>query len=92
MVCVYEAMSFIYSHKVIEGYANKKLLAEYDWEWLKTAVQANKLQVTSNGRWLSNQQASGQGNALTYDCAGTTPLHLDGVAEPVQTCVLLARQ
>ena len=25
---------------------------------LKTAVQANRLQVTSNGRWLTNQEAS----------------------------------
>ena len=60
VVCVYEAICLIYVHNVIDRNANKELLAEYGWGWLKTTVQANKLQVTSDGRWLADQDASEQ--------------------------------
>ena len=30
-------------------------MAEYDWEWLKSVVQANRLEVTSNGLWLAQE-------------------------------------
>ena len=51
-------MAYIYS--VIDRTYNKALLAEYDWVWLKQAVQANKLQVTSDGRWLADPDETGQ--------------------------------
>ena len=31
-------------------------MAEHDWEWLNTAVQANKLEVTSSSLWLTNRE------------------------------------
>jgi len=58
VICVYESISLVYMHSVIDRNANKELLAEHDGEWLKTAAQENRLQVTSNGRWLTKQEAS----------------------------------
>ena len=44
VVFVYEAVPWTYIYSVIDRTYNKELLAEYDWDWLKRAVQANKLQ------------------------------------------------
>ena len=69
----------VYIHNVIDRNANEELLAEYDWEWLKRAVQANKLQVTSDGRWLANQDACEQ---ITLTPQGRVRLISRGRAPP----------
>ena len=38
----------------------KEFLADDDWHWLKSAVQANKLEVTSAGLWPTPQESSAQ--------------------------------
>ena len=50
VVCVYEAVPLTYMYSVIDRTYNKELFVEYDWFWLEQSVQANKLQVTSDGR------------------------------------------
>jgi hypothetical protein len=61
VICVYEAIPLTYIHNVIDRNANRELLAEDDWRWLKkTAVQANRLEVTSSGLRLANQEPAEQ--------------------------------
>ena len=57
VICVYESVSLVYIHNVIDRTASRELHSGHDWEWLKTAVQENRLQVTSNGQWIPNQEA-----------------------------------
>ena len=45
-------------YNVTDRTYNNELLAEYDWDALKRAVQSNKLQVTSDGRWLADPDAT----------------------------------
>ena len=49
VVCVYEAIPLAYIYSVIDRTYNKELLEEYDWAWLKDALQANKF--LSYKRW-----------------------------------------
>ena len=49
-----------YVHNVIDRLADKELLADYDWHWLKSVVQANKLEATSAGLWPTPQESSVQ--------------------------------
>ena len=56
VVCVYEARPLTYIHNVIDRHADKELLADDDWTWLKSDVQANKLEVTSAGFWPTPQE------------------------------------
>ena len=51
VICVYEAIPLYYIHNVIDRHADKELFADDDWHWLKSAVQANKLELTSAGLW-----------------------------------------
>jgi len=51
VVCVYETIPLYYVHNVIDRPVDKELLADDDWYWLKAAVQANILDVTSSGEW-----------------------------------------
>ena len=32
-------------------------MVEYDWPWLKSVVQANMLEVTSGGLWMTCQES-----------------------------------
>ena len=52
VICVYESIPLTYIHNVIGRHADKEILAEDDWPWLKSVVQANRLDVTSSGLWL----------------------------------------
>ncbi len=50
-ICAYEIIPLRYVHNVIDRPADKELLADCDWYWLKAAVQPNILDVTSSGEW-----------------------------------------
>ena len=51
VICVYETIPLYYARNVIDRPADKELFADDDWYWLKAAVQANRLDVTSSGEW-----------------------------------------
>ena len=73
VVCVYEAILLTYIHNVIDRNSNRELLAEHDWEWLKAAVQANRLEMTSTGRWLANEESAEQ---ISFDASGQSKITL----------------
>ena len=58
MICVYESVSLVYIHNVIDRNANRELHSAHDWKLLKAAVEENRLQVTSNGQWIPNQEVA----------------------------------
>jgi hypothetical protein len=58
--CVYETIPLYYVLNVIDRHADKELFADDDWHWLKSAVQANKLDVTSAGLWHDPKEPSVQ--------------------------------
>ena len=60
MVYVYEGIPLVYIYSVIDRTYNQELLTEYGWAWLNQAVQTNKLQVTSDGRWLADPDETGE--------------------------------
>jgi len=60
VICVYEAIPLTYIHNVIDRLADKELVADDDWHWVKSAVQSNKLEVTSAGFWQAPQESSTQ--------------------------------
>jgi len=51
VICVYEIIPLCYVHNVIDRPADRELHADNDWYWLKAAIQANRLDVTSSGEW-----------------------------------------
>ena len=51
---------FLYVHNVIQRHADKELFADDDWHWLKSVVQANKLDVASAGLWQDPKESSVQ--------------------------------
>ena len=57
VICVHETIPLTYIYSVIDRTYNKELLAEHEWNRLQQAVQANRLQVTSDGRWLADPAA-----------------------------------
>ena len=60
MICMYETTHLTYIYSVVDRTCNKELHAEIEWSWLEQAVQANRLQVTSDGRWLADPEATEQ--------------------------------
>ena len=60
VICVYETIPLYYVHTVIDRLADKDLFADDDWHWLKSAVQANKLDVTGAGLWQDPKESSVQ--------------------------------
>ena len=60
VICVYETIPLYYVHNVIDRRADKELSADDDWHWLKSAAQANKLDVTSAGLWQDPNKSSVQ--------------------------------
>ena len=59
-ICVCETIPLYYVHNVIGRHADKELFADYDWHWLKSAAQANKLDVPSSGKWQDPKESSMQ--------------------------------
>ena len=57
VICVYAAIPLTYIHNVIGRHADKELLTDDDWPRLKSAAQANRLEVTSSGLWLTPQES-----------------------------------
>ena len=45
------------ANNVIGRHADKELFADDDWHWLKSAVQANKFNVTSAGLWQDPKES-----------------------------------
>ena len=60
VICVYETIPLYYAHNAIDRYADNELVANDDWHWLKSVVQANKLEVTSAGLDCGRIQRSPQ--------------------------------
>ena len=65
VICANETIPLYYVHNVIDRHADKYLFADDDWHWLKSAVQANKLDVTSASLWQYPKESSVQ-IALTH--------------------------
>ena len=59
-MCVYATIPLYYVHNVIDRHADKELFADDDWHWLKSAVQANKLDVTNAALWQDPKESSVQ--------------------------------
>ena len=60
VICVYEAVPLYYIHNVIDRHADKQVLADDDWHWLKSVVQTNNKEVTSAGSWQYPQESMTQ--------------------------------